>query len=169
MSTDLAGHTAHLPTGYSSKIGTRIIYVAGLLLLLTGVAKLISATGTVGILNWPDPLLGIHYRYVFWTVGTLEVLVSLYVFLGEDLLTKAALVGSLATCFAVYRFGLLLIKYDRPCGCLGNLTDQLHIAPQVADIAMKVILGYLLLAGWSVLLSESLRFVRGRTFVAASQ
>jgi hypothetical protein len=168
MSTEPAGSTARLPTGGSSKISFRIIYVAGLLLLLTGVAKLISATGSAGILNWPDPLLGINYRYVFWTVGTLEVLVSLYVFLGEDIWTKAALVGSLATCFAIYRFGLLLIKYDRPCGCLGNLTDQLHIAPQVADIAMKVILGYLLLAGWSVLFLESIRFMRGRAFVAAN-
>jgi hypothetical protein len=37
------------------------------------------------------------------------------------------------------------------CPCLGNLTDALHITPQTADTAMKIILTYLLIGSYASL------------------
>ena len=37
------------------------------------------------------------------------------------------------------------------CDVLGNLTDALHISPQTADTAMKIILGYLLVGSYGLL------------------
>jgi hypothetical protein len=41
--------------------------------------------------------------------------------------------------------------YHKPCNCLGNLTDALHIPLQTADTAMKIVLGYLLIGSYAIL------------------
>ena len=61
------------------------------------------------------------------------------------------LVVWLATSFLVYRIGLVWVGYKKPCPCLGNLTDALHIPPQTADTAMKIILAYLLIGSYATL------------------
>jgi hypothetical protein len=40
------------------------------------------------------------------------------------------------------------VGWHKPCSCLGNLTDALHIPPQTADTAMKIILAYLLIGSY---------------------
>jgi hypothetical protein len=57
----------------------------------------------------------------------------------------------LSTSFLIYRFGLVWAGYHKPCPCLGNLTDALHIPPQTADTAMKIILAYLLIGSYATL------------------
>jgi len=52
----------------------------------------------------------------------------------------------------VYRLGLWWMHWHRPCSCLGNLTDALHISPQVADNVMKVLLAYLLIGSYGLLI-----------------
>ena len=37
------------------------------------------------------------------------------------------------------------LRRGKPCSCLGHITDALHIPPQTADTAMKIILAYLLI------------------------
>jgi hypothetical protein len=61
------------------------------------------------------------------------------------------LLAWLATSFLFYRFGLLLTGYHKPCGCLGNITDALHISPKNVDVGMKVILFYLLFGSYASL------------------
>jgi hypothetical protein len=61
------------------------------------------------------------------------------------------LVAWLATSLLAYRIGLVAVGYHRPCPCLGNLTDALHIPPQIADTAMKIILAYLLIGSYATL------------------
>jgi hypothetical protein len=51
----------------------------------------------------------------------------------------------------IYRIGLDWVGYHKPCSCLGTLTDSLHIPPQTADGAMKMILGYLIVGSFSTL------------------
>src|ERR1022692_729687 len=41
-----------------------------------------------------------------------------------------------------------LARKAKLCACLGNLTDALHISPQTAETAMKIILGYLPLGSY---------------------
>jgi len=60
--------------------------------------------------------------------------------------------AALATSFLVYRIGLVLVGYYRPCSCMGSLTEELHISPEIADMAMKIILAYLLIGSYGSLI-----------------
>lgn len=122
---------------------------AGVLLLATAAAKLVSAGGNARILQFPDPVFAIPFRRVFWIVGGLELVIALICLFGKWPRLQAGLVAWLATSFAVYRLALNLSGYHSPCHCLGNLTDALHISPETADNAMKVVLAYLLIGSYA--------------------
>jgi hypothetical protein len=53
-------------------------------------------------------------------------------------------IGIVAT-LMLYRIGLWTVGYDRPCNCLGTMTDLFHISPEAVDLAMKILLSYLLI------------------------
>jgi hypothetical protein len=127
------------------------IFSSGVLFMAAAIAKLISAIGSARILDNPDPILYISFRKIFWIVGGLELLVALICLFGRRIQLQSGLVACLSTNFALYRLGLWLIGWHRPCSCLGNLTDALHIPPQTADTAMKVILVYLLIGSYATL------------------
>jgi hypothetical protein len=125
---------------------------SGVFLLITGVAKLVSADGNARILQNIDPILNLRFQEIFWIVGGLECGLAFICFLNKQILLRALLIASLASSFLVYRFGLWWVDYHRPCPCLGNLTDALHISPQIANTAMKIILAYLLIGSYGTLL-----------------
>lgn len=127
------------------------VYSSCALLLLTATAKLISAAGNAKILQTTDPILSLTFQRIFEVVGGLECIVALVCFFGRRLELKVALLAWLATSFLFYRFGLELVGWHRPCSCLGNLTDALHIPPQAADTTMKIILAYLLIGSYGIL------------------
>ena len=127
------------------------IFSAGVLLLITAVAKIVSANGDARILQMPDPVLAISFRHIFWIVGIVELLVVYVCLFDRHLELQSALVGWLATSFILYRCGRWWVGYYKPCSCLGNLTDALHIPPQTADTAMKIILAYLLIGSYATL------------------
>jgi Methylamine utilisation protein MauE len=124
---------------------------AASLLLATAVAKFISSSGNAKILNMPDTILRIHYRYLFILIGLIEVAVAWCCIFDRS---KIGLLGItyLSTNYLIYRLGLLWSGYHKPCSCLGNLTDALHIPPQTADTAMKIILAYFLIGSYGILL-----------------
>jgi len=124
---------------------------AGFLLGLTAVAKLTSSLGSQGILQTPDPIFMLPFRHVFIVVGILELEIACTCLFCKKALLQTALIAWLSTGFLIYRMGLLLVGYYKPCHCLGNLTDILHIPPQTADTAMKVVLGYLLIGSYAAL------------------
>jgi hypothetical protein len=124
---------------------------AGMLLILTGAAKLISAAGSARILQMPDPLLMIPFGYVFWIAGITEILVAFVCFFSNRTRLSAGLVAWLATTFLIYRIGLLCLGSYKLCGCLGNLTDAVHISPQTADLIAKTVLGYLLIGSYATI------------------
>lgn len=134
-----------------TKIIRAFIHSGGVLLLATSIAKLISASGTARILQNPDPILFIPFRYVFLIVGVLELIIAIVCFWGKQVGLQVSLVAWLATNVIFYRLGLLCVGYNKPCPCLGNLTDALHIPPQIADTAMKIILAYLLIGSYATL------------------
>lgn len=131
---------------------TRVfLYSAGTILFTTAVAKLISSFGNAGFLLKADPILGVSFKHLFWIAGVIELAVAMFCFVGKRPVLQAGLVAWLASSFVIYRFGLFWIDYHRPCSCLGNLTDALHIPPQTADTIMKIVLGYLLFGSHAVL------------------
>jgi hypothetical protein len=124
------------------------MYVASVLLLVTALAKIISSAGSTRILQESDPILMLPYRWVFLAVGWVELILALICIFGNRLMLKLSLIAWLATIFLMYRIGLWWIDWKRPCKCLGNLTDTLHIPAQTAETIMKMIVGYLLVGSY---------------------
>jgi hypothetical protein len=137
----------------------RFVFHAGLLLAATGLAKVFSAIGPAKALDVPDPIFGLAFRQVLLGVGLVELLVAFFCFFTDKARLCLFLIAWLATNFLVYRLGLWWIGWHKPCGCLGNLTDALHISPQVADNLMKAVLAYLLVGSYWLLWSNRRSFV----------
>jgi hypothetical protein len=136
-----------------TSINRLFILTSGTLLAVTGMAKLVSITGTQMILLQPDPLIGISFRHLLLSVGILELIIaSLCLLFTRKVTVNLVLIGWLSTSFLIYRTGLWAINWQRPCHCLGNLTDAVHISPQTADTGIKVLLGYLLCGSYLSLL-----------------
>ena len=125
---------------------------AGVVLAVTGIVKVVSGLGNSKILATVDPILGIMFGKVMLTVGVLEILIALVCLLSKWQRFALPSVAWISTSFLVYRLCLWWIGWHRPCSCLGNFTDALHIPPQVADNIMKVVLAYLLMGSYTILL-----------------
>jgi hypothetical protein len=134
-------------------------------LVLTGLAKVCGAIGAARALDTPDPLVGIPFRQLLLLVGLAELFIAFFCLFTDKRRFSLAAVAWLSTNFLVYRLGLWFIGWHRPCGCLGNLTDMLHISPRAADNMMKVVLAYLLLGSYAILFREGRQ---GRKLAAAS-
>lgn len=117
---------------------------AGVLLLLTGLAKLWSAMGEARVLGVRDPLFGLTFEQLMLGVGLVEVVVAWVCLVGRRERLSLVLVGWLSGNFALYRLGLWWLGWKGPCGCLGHVTDALGVSPTAADLVMKIVLGYLL-------------------------
>jgi len=126
------------------------IISAGVLLALTGSAKILSGLGKARALAVPDPIFGERFGHLLLAVGIAEVLIALVCSFSRRETLAAAFVAWLSTGFLIYRLGLWWLGWHGPCSCLGNLTDALHISPQAADNIMKVVLAYLLIGSYSL-------------------
>ena len=124
---------------------------AAAILVVTGAAKAWSAFGHIKILAVADPITGVQFGHLMLVVGVLELAIAGVCLFSKSQKLKLGLIAWLATNFVVYRLGLWWIGWKKPCSCLGNLTDALHISPQLADNIMKVILAYLLIGSYGLL------------------
>jgi hypothetical protein len=128
------------------------VFSAGALLIFTGFAKILSAFGSAELLVVKDPLVGIPFRYLLIAAGVLETVIGCICFFSNNKWLAAFFIACLATNFLIYRFSLWCINWYSPCHCLGNLTDAIHVSPQIADNVMKVVLAYLLVGSYATLL-----------------
>ena len=140
-----------LPTFPRSSVGGWFIRTAAVILGITGVAKVWTAFAPTKVLAVADPFTGISFGHLMLTVGVLELIIAIICWFAKSLKLALVLIAWMATNFVVYRCGLLMIGWHKPCSCLGNLTDALHIPPQTADTAMKIILAYLLIGSYATL------------------
>ncbi len=136
----------------SPNLSKHNILSAGVILTATGAAKIWSASGNSKFLSLVDPIIGIKFGHLILMVGMVEIAIALICFFGKRQSLALGLEAWLSTNFVVYRLGLLWIGWKKPCSCLGNLTDALHISPQTADNIMKVVLAYLLLGSYGLLI-----------------
>jgi hypothetical protein len=150
MSPDVLGQTNNGKTGGSKTVGwsRRFVLSAGGILLITGLAKVVSAFGKAKVLGVTDPIFGVSFGYLMLLVGTLELVVAGICLFSKRQNLSLGLTAWLATSFLAYRIGLWYVGWQRPCSCLGNLADALHIPPNVADGALKIILLYLLIGSY---------------------
>ena len=124
------------------------IQSAAAVLLLTAVAKLVSTGSSSKILSGPDPVFGIlniDIRTVILSAELIEIIVAWICFRGHRLTVQVASVFWLSLTFVLYRVTMSLTDYDKPCACLGTITDALGIAPDAADYGMKLALAYLVI------------------------
>jgi len=124
---------------------------AAIMLAVSAMAKLVSATGSARILEEDDPIFLFSFRKVFWLIGSLELVIALIYFFGRRYWVSVLLTAWIAACFVVYRLVLWWVGWHHPCACLGNLTDAIHVSPQSTDTAMKIILAYLLIGSCAAL------------------
>ena len=127
------------------------LFSARVLLSITGCAKIWSSFGAAKVLELSEPVFNFEFRHLLMAVGFIELGVAAVCLLSKNYKLTSILTLWLATNFVVYRFSLMWVGYHKPCPCLGNLTDALHISPHTADTAMKIILGYLLLGSYGTL------------------
>jgi hypothetical protein len=127
------------------------LFSVATLLLITATGKFLSSFGTAIVLKNLDPLFYISFRSLFRIVASLEVAVAVFLFLGKNANLKCAAIAFLSTDFLLYRLGLFLVGYHKPCSCMGSLTEMLHIDLGTADTIMKVILAYLLIGSYGIL------------------
>lgn len=135
-----------------SSVSKWFVLSSGFVLALTGIAKAWSSFGSTKVLAVGDPIIGLPFRWLLLTVGVLELIIAGVCFFNKNKRLAVLLVAWLATNFLTYRVGLWWMGWHRPCGCLGSLTDALHISPQTADNIMKVVLAYLLIGSYGILI-----------------
>lgn len=123
---------------------------AGLLLYALGIAKIWTGLGDTRVMAVIDPIVGIQFGHLLLAVGVAELIIAAFCLLTRRWLLATALIAWLSTNFLVYRLGLWWMDWKSPCGCLGNLTDVLHISPQTADNISKVLLVYLLIGSYGL-------------------
>jgi hypothetical protein len=111
-----------------------------------------TAFGNKNLLTVADPIIGIKFGHLMLAVGVAEIVIVLVCFFSKRQTLALGLVAWMSTNFVVYRLGLWWMNWKRPCGCLVNLTDALHISPQTADNIMKVLLAYLLIGSYGLLI-----------------
>lgn len=141
-----------LPGPLRALIGLWHLRSVSFILALTGLAKAWSGLGHTRVLAVPDPVTGISFGHLMLAVGVVELVIASVCLFGKSQMLKLGLVAWLATNFVAYRLGLWWMGWKKPCSCLGNLTDALHLSPQAADNIMKVILAYLLIGSYGLLL-----------------
>lgn len=112
-----------------------------MLLLLTGLGKLVAAIKWQVDMSIPDPLL--PFLGIKQTVGgaaLLELLMVIVLLIGRSDLIKSFLILWLCAVFLVYRLGLLIIGSPKMCPCLGYWGNWCHLSePQVNGISISIL------------------------------
>lgn len=119
--------------------------------IVTGLAKILAALGDGKVLLVVDPISGIKFGKLMLVAGLVELITAGICIFSESQRWSLVVIAWLSNSFVVYRVGMWWVDWKTPCSCLGNLTDALHISPQLADNIMKVILAYLLIGSYGLL------------------
>lgn len=140
------------PSPLVSSLGKAFVFAACALFTITGLAKIVAGLGDAKFLTVVDPILGLKFGQLMLLVGVVEIVIALVCIFSKRQTLALGLVAWMSTNFVVYRLGLYWMNWQKPCSCLGNLTDAIHIRPETADNIMKVLLAYLLIGSYGLLI-----------------
>lgn len=132
---------------YTPKV---FVVSAGLILAITGLAKIWSAFGDAKALGLVDPIIGVKFGPLMMAAGFIEVAIAFVCWFSKRWATKYLLLAWLATFLTAYRIAIWYVDWRPPCSCLGSFTDSLQISPQLADSVMKGVLAYLGIGAFSM-------------------
>ena len=91
------------------------------------------------------------FRHLLLLVGLAELFITFLCLFTDRRRFSLLAVAWISTNFLVYRFGLWLIGWHHPCGCMGSLAGTLHLSDRAADNIMKGVLAYLLIGSYAIL------------------
>lgn len=148
--------------GKVSRNGRRFLVAAGIILAVTGLAKLFTVTGDTTLLRVSDPIFGVEFRYLIAMVGLTELVIAGFCFFTRWDALSTVMVAWISSGFMLYRVGIRSADWQRPCGCLGNLTDVLRIPSQIAEWISIGLLAILLVGSYCAL-CEGIRSKRYET------
>jgi hypothetical protein len=132
---------SRLAFGYQARF---FILSIGLVLCVTALSKFYAAAGSTRIFGLPDPVFHIPLRELLVLAGCAELAVGIICMTYYASVRAMAAVAWLSLVLATYRLGSEIIGYEKPCSCLGTLTDALHLAPKTADRMASALLVYML-------------------------
>jgi hypothetical protein len=132
----------------------KFLLAAAIILLTTGIVKLVSAGGEARSLNLRDPLLYLSNRQVFLAVGGLELALAGYLIFGKNSQVQILALAWLTTNFAAYRLAVGWGDIAKPCGCLGNAMDWFPWLMKHQDSVMKGLLTFMLIGAYGFLWND---------------
>lgn len=144
----------HLPSSGNIKWSTGLTFVIGGVLAFNGFAEMFAVLGKSQLLNMPDPLLGVPFRYVSLFVAVFELLVAALCLLTSKRTLSSGLVVWLAVNFVVYRIGLWSLGWHHPFSWLQGLMNSLNLSPFRADIINLTTVFMLIFGGSAILWFE---------------
>lgn len=122
-----------------SRLSQYLEYGFVVLLLVTGMAKLVSSTGHDRVLLQPDPIFQISNKALFVTAGAGELILSLTLL--RSLRRNKPVTYQLAAVsfgFLAYRFCAYAMGFHGYCKCLGTLTHQIGVGDRMASSILWV-------------------------------
>lgn len=144
----------HPPSSGNVKWSTGLTFVIGGVLAFNGFAEMFAVFGKSQLLNMPDPLLGVPFRYVSLFVAIFELLVALLCLLTNKRTLSLGLAVWLAVNFLVYRIGLWSLGWHHPFSWLQGLMNSLNLSPLRADVISLTTVFMLLFCGSAILWFE---------------
>ena len=119
------------------------ILSVGVLLFVTGTAKIVSALGKTEVLVMPDPIFNIPYNYFLMSIGLIELIVAIFCLTSANKNLALVLVAVLSMNILAYRTGLRFIHWRGYCPCMGTLFQTIHLSRYQADFLMRSVVLYL--------------------------
>jgi hypothetical protein len=120
------------------------VYSSAGILILTGFAKLASATGGAAILDSPDVLFPLKNRTLLCVVGIVEFVIVGFLLSRLQVRIKMAMLLWLALSFSIYKIGLWCIHAPPACPCLGTISQSIGTSRIPARHITDILLVYLL-------------------------
>ncbi len=119
---------------------------AALILILTGIAKLVITANAVPALDQPDPVVWFMTRRgIAGASGLLEILVGFAIIVSRTPANPTLALGFLCSLFLLYRTALMVVAEPVPCGCLGDVANLLKLTDSQASAFATLLLAYLCL------------------------
>ena len=123
------------------KLETILIHCLAIILFATACIKVLSSYGTSQFLSMRDPVLSLSTRHTLILAGVVELLIACYLVVGRKWEIKILSTLWLGLVFVTYRWWLHYIAPNKPCSCLGSLTDWLSVNQAMAErLSLSIII-----------------------------
>jgi hypothetical protein len=115
------------------------------ILCITSLSKLLPIlTSSMPFFSEPDPIFGfLTIRMTLLVAAILELIVASVIFKSKSKVMAYSFILWLCIMFLLYRIGLIVTNYHRPCSCLGGIGKWLGVPDGVLSYISLGLLVYL--------------------------